>query len=62
MSSGHTPFLRQLGPEDADALVGLTRRRRIKRSEPILRAGAAGDEVVVVLEGRVKLVASAPLL
>jgi CRP/FNR family transcriptional regulator, cyclic AMP receptor protein len=57
VSSGHTPFLRQLGPEDADALVGLTRRRRIKRSEPILRAGAAGDEVVVVLEGRVKLVA-----
>ena len=57
MSSGHTPFLRQLGPEDADALTGLTRRRRIKRSEPILRAGAAGDEVVLVLEGRVKLVA-----
>jgi CRP-like cAMP-binding protein len=57
VSSGHTPFLGQLGPDDANTLVGLTRRRRVKRSEPILRAGAAGDEVVVVLEGRVKLVA-----
>jgi CRP-like cAMP-binding protein len=57
VSSGHTPFLRQLGPEDAEALVALTRRRRVKRSEPILRAGAAGDEVLLVLEGRVKLVA-----
>lgn len=57
MSSGHTPFLRQLGPEDADALIGLTRRRRVKRAEPILRAGAAGEEVVLVLDGRVKLVA-----
>ncbi len=51
------PFLRQLGPEDADALLGLTRRRRIRRAETILRAGAAGDEVVVVLDGRVKLTA-----
>jgi CRP-like cAMP-binding protein len=57
VSSGHTPFLRQLGPEDADALIGLTRRRRVKRAEPILRAGAAGEEVVLVLDGRVKLVA-----
>ena len=51
------PFLRQLGPEDADALLGLTRRRRIRRAETILRAGAAGEEVVVVLDGRVKLIA-----
>jgi CRP/FNR family transcriptional regulator, cyclic AMP receptor protein len=57
VTSGHMPFLRQLGPEDADALLGLTRRRRIRRSETILRAGAAGDEVVVVLDGRVKLTA-----
>ena len=54
------PFLRQLGPEDADALLGLTRRRRIRRAETILRAGAAGDEVVVVLDGRVKLTAYGP--
>lgn len=51
------PFLRQLAPDDADALLGLTRRRRVRRNETILRAGAAGDEVVVVLEGRVKLTA-----
>jgi CRP-like cAMP-binding protein len=57
MSSGQTPFIRQLGPEDADALVGLVRKRKVSRNEPILRAGAAGDEVVLVLSGRVKLVA-----
>jgi CRP/FNR family cyclic AMP-dependent transcriptional regulator len=51
------PFLRQLGPDDADALLALARRRRIRRNETILRAGAAGDEVVIVLDGRVKLTA-----
>jgi len=51
------PFLRQLGPEDAEDLLSLTRRRRIRRAETILRAGAAGEEVVVVLDGRVKLIA-----
>ncbi len=54
------PFLRQLGPDDADALLGLARRRRIRRNETILRAGAAGDEVVLVLDGRVKLSAYGP--
>jgi CRP-like cAMP-binding protein len=57
MSTGHTPFLRQLGPNDADALVGRARRRSIPRSQAILRAGAAGDDAVLVLSGRVKLVA-----
>jgi CRP/FNR family cyclic AMP-dependent transcriptional regulator len=57
MSVGQTPFLRQLGPDDADALVKLARQRKVRRSEPILRAGAAGDDVVLVLSGRVKLVA-----
>ncbi len=57
MNSGHIPFLRQLGPEDAEALVRRVRRRKIARSEPLLRAGAAGEEVVLVLSGRVKLVA-----
>ena len=57
MAAADTPFLRQLGREDSEALLGLTRRRRVRRTQPILRAGAAGDDVVVVLEGRVKLVA-----
>jgi CRP/FNR family transcriptional regulator, cyclic AMP receptor protein len=57
VSTGQIPFLRQLGSEDADALVGLIRRRKVLRAQPILRAGAAGDEVVLVLDGRVKLVA-----
>jgi CRP/FNR family transcriptional regulator, cyclic AMP receptor protein len=57
MPAAHTPFLRQLGVADADALVQRVRRRSVSPSEPILRAGAAGDDVVVVLSGRVKLVA-----
>jgi CRP-like cAMP-binding protein len=57
VSSGQIPFLRQLGQEDADALVTSVRRRQVARSEPILRAGAAGDSVVLVLSGRVRLVA-----
>jgi CRP/FNR family transcriptional regulator, cyclic AMP receptor protein len=57
VSGADTPFLRQLGPHDADAFVRLLRRRAVRKGQPILRAGAAGDDVVVVLEGRVKLVA-----
>lgn len=57
MSTGHIPFLRQLGPEDAAALLALIRHRKVRRTEPIMRAGAAGDEVMLVLSGRVKLVA-----
>lgn len=57
MSAGHTPFLRQLAPGDSAALLALVRRRSVRRGEPLLRAGAAGDEVVLVLSGRVKLIA-----
>ncbi len=60
MTSGHTPFLGQLGSDDADALLALARRRKVRRNETILRAGAAGEEVVVVLDGRVKLSAYGP--
>jgi CRP-like cAMP-binding protein len=55
--TGDIPFLRQLGARDADAFVRLLRRRAIRRGDSVLRFGAAGDDVIVVLEGRVKLVA-----
>jgi CRP/FNR family cyclic AMP-dependent transcriptional regulator len=51
------PFLRQLGREDAEALLGAVKRRRIERGASLLRAGSAGDDIGVLLEGRVKLVA-----
>ncbi len=51
------PFLRQLARADADDLQRLVRSRPVSKGEPILRAGAAGDDVVLVLSGRVKLVA-----
>ncbi len=57
MSVGETPFLGQLGSADAEAMMQLVRRRSLRRSQLILRAGAAGDDVVVVLDGHVKLVA-----
>jgi len=53
----HVPFLRQLGADDADELVKRSRKRMVKRADMIFRAGAAGDDVVVLLSGRVKLVA-----
>jgi CRP/FNR family cyclic AMP-dependent transcriptional regulator len=57
MSVVETPFLRQLGSDDAEALMQRVRRRSVRRAQLILTAGAAGDDVVLVLEGHVKLVA-----
>jgi CRP-like cAMP-binding protein len=52
------PFLRQLGAQDADALLARLRRRVVPKASPVLRAGSAGEDVIVVLEGRVKLFAA----
>jgi len=52
------PFLRQLGANDAEALLQRLRRRVVPKASPVLRAGSAGEDVIVVLEGRVKLVAA----
>jgi CRP/FNR family transcriptional regulator, cyclic AMP receptor protein len=57
MSAAHIPFLRLLTQDDADALVRSVRQRSVPKNEVILRAGAAGDDVVLVLSGRVRLVA-----
>lgn len=57
MSTGQIPFLRQLSRDDADALLDRVRRRRIQAGTEILRAGSAGDEAVLVLQGRVRLIA-----
>ncbi len=57
MSTGSTPFLKQLGVQDAEALRQLVRRRSLPRSSIITREGSAGDDVVLVLSGRVKVLA-----
>lgn len=57
MTTGYTPFLRQLGTVDAEALVRQVRRKAVPKAQSILHAGAAGDDVVLVLAGRVKLLA-----
>jgi CRP/FNR family transcriptional regulator, cyclic AMP receptor protein len=54
------PFLSQLAPADAEDLRRLVRNRRVSKGDPFLRAGAAGDDVVLVQSGRVKLVAYGP--
>lgn len=51
------PFLRQLPKDDADALLARVRRRTIKPGTEILRAGSPGDQVVLLLAGRVRVVA-----
>jgi CRP/FNR family transcriptional regulator, cyclic AMP receptor protein len=51
------PFLRQLSPADADALVGCVHVRRFDRAELLLRADSAGDDVALVVSGSVRLVA-----
>jgi CRP-like cAMP-binding protein len=55
--SSHVPFLQQLGADDAEELVRRCRRRSVARSETIFHAGAAGDGAIVLLKGRVKLIA-----
>jgi CRP-like cAMP-binding protein len=57
VSYAHIPFLQQLTPEDAADLTGRVKRRTLKPGTELLRAGAAGDEAVLVLEGRVRLLA-----
>jgi CRP/FNR family transcriptional regulator, cyclic AMP receptor protein len=57
MPDNHVPFLRQLSKEDAEALLSRVRRRTVKPGTEIIRAASAGDEAVLVLAGRVRLVA-----
>lgn len=57
MSVARTSFLRQLAPADAEALTSRLRRRSVAKSQHLIHAGAAGDDVLLVLSGQVKLVA-----
>lgn len=57
MPGSDIPFLRQLTPPDAEDLRRLLRSRVVPRGAPMLHAGAAGDDVLLVQSGRVKLVA-----
>lgn len=55
MSGADVPFLSQLTRSDADDLLSLVRRKRLPRGDSVLRVGSAGDDIVVLLNGRVKL-------
>jgi CRP-like cAMP-binding protein len=57
VTDGQVPFLRQLSKADAEALLSRVRRRTIKAGTKLIRAGSAGDEVALLLAGRVRLVA-----
>jgi CRP-like cAMP-binding protein len=63
MSAGHAPFLRQLAPDDAQALVRSVRRRGIPRAQPMLEGrvklvayGADDREVVLAIRGPGELI------
>jgi CRP-like cAMP-binding protein len=51
------PFLRQLTKSDADALLARVRHRKFAPGTELIRAGSAGDEAILVLKGRVRVVA-----
>jgi CRP-like cAMP-binding protein len=57
VSFGQLPFLQQLGRDDAEALLARVRRRTFGPGSAIIRAGSAGDGVVLVLGGRVRVLA-----
>lgn len=57
MSFGQLPFLQQLGRDDAEALLARVRRRTFGPGSAIISAGSAGDGVVLVLGGRVRVLA-----
>jgi CRP/FNR family cyclic AMP-dependent transcriptional regulator len=57
MTSGPPPFLKQLGQVDADALLERVGRKTMGRSAVIMHEGSAGENVALVLAGRVKLAA-----
>ncbi len=57
MTSGPTPFLKQLWQADADALLERMSRKTMPESAVIMHEGSAGENVALVLAGRVKLVA-----
>jgi CRP/FNR family transcriptional regulator, cyclic AMP receptor protein len=57
MTSGPTPLLKQLGQVDADALLERVNRKAMAQDAVIMHEGSAGENVALVLAGRVKLVA-----
>lgn len=62
--AGATPgpdaFLDRLEAADREALLSAGRPRHYRAGETILRAGDPGDSVVLIAQGRVKIVAPAP--
>jgi CRP-like cAMP-binding protein len=57
MASGPTPFLKQLWQVDADALLERVSHKAMPESAVIMHEGSTGENVALVLAGRVKLVA-----
>jgi CRP-like cAMP-binding protein len=52
-------FLASLHSEDREALLATMRRREFEAGDVLLRQGEPGNEVIVLLAGRVKIVARA---
>ena len=54
-----TGLLRSVPPEDLAALVDVSRVRAFRRGQVVFMTGDPGDTLVVVISGRVKVVARA---
>ena len=57
---GLVPIFSKLDPEQLDALLDVTRLRRIEAREEVFHKGDEGTQVFVVLKGRLKVVTHSP--
>ena len=50
------PLFQQLSPEDLQRIAAVATERWFEEGEPLVRQGEAGDELFVIVEGRVRVV------
>jgi len=50
------PLFQQLSPEDLQRIAAVATERWFEEGEPLVREGEAGDELFVIVEGRVRVI------
>src|SRR5207344_3073620 len=50
------PLFQQLSPEDLQRIASVATERWFEEGQPLVREGEAGDEMFVIVEGRVRVV------
>ena len=54
-------FLSQLSPPERDDLIAHSQRRRYHRNDVVFHAGSQGENVFILIDGRVKICAMSPV-